>query len=121
MVDKAKTLKTGEWLPGPRSNPGQELDNLAAFNPMLPWLQPLPWLRIEYLMIEIQLDSDDARIRGERGRLQDGMLISEQLEASLPMEMYLQAAEQMQRQVQATMQAFMLPWTSMMFPFWKKD
>ncbi|WP_432695140.1 hypothetical protein ACQUQP_11330 [Marinobacterium sp. YM272] len=141
MTEQKRDVKTGEWLPGKRSTASRELQRPIGFNPLQPWAAMLPWLRLEYLKIELSLEDDQIRVRGEHGRFEDGLHASEQVEACIPAELCLEAAEriqlqlqqqfqqyfqqyfqlQSQQQMQTMMQSFMLPWTAMMFPFWQKD
>ncbi|TCK09184.1 hypothetical protein [Marinobacterium mangrovicola] len=145
MAEHTQNVKTGEWLPGARSaqstsystNSSQELDSLSGFNPFLPWAAMFPWLNFEYLKLEVRLEDDQVRILGEQGRFDRGMHAARQIDASIPTEQIVEAAERMQLQLQQLtqqlmqdqfqqqmnrmMQAAMMPWTAMMFPFLKRD
>lgn len=129
MAEHTQDVKTGEWLPGANSAKNQELETLNGFNPLLPWAPILPWLNFEYLKLEVRLEDDQVRVLGEHGRFDRGMHATRQIDASIPAEQIIEAAErmqhllqrQLQQQMTRMMQAAMLPWTAMMFPFLKQD
>lgn len=132
MAEQIQDVKTGEWLPGANSENSQEPATISEFNPLAPWASMLPWLRLEYLMFEIHLEDDQLRVRGEHGRFEAGLQTKNRIDASIPVELCLEAAEQMQlhlnqmfqhqlqQQMKTMTQAFMMPWTAMMFPFAKR-
>lgn len=101
-----------------RITPPREIERShAGFNPLMPWLGMTAPLQIEYRMIEIRLGAGEARMRGERKTLRDGEIFEESIDAILPAELYLEAAERMQQQVQSMVGAMMMPWMAMMLPF----
>ncbi|SEF85630.1 hypothetical protein [Marinobacterium lutimaris] len=136
MAEHTQNVKTGEWLPGAKStqstsyntNSSRELDSLGGFNPLQPWAAMFPWLKFEYLKLEVRLEDDQVRILGEQGRFDRGLHAARQIDASIPAEQIVEAAERMQlllqqelqQQMNTLMQAAMMPWT-MMFPFLKRD
>lgn len=84
------------------------------FNPLMPWLNPGPWWQAEFLFIEIQLQGDKARIRGERKTFRDGVVSQEAIDGQIPMEHYFAAVDQLQQQTQKMMQAMLTPWVALM-------
>jgi hypothetical protein len=93
----------------------------SLFNPLMPWLNPGQWWQAEYLIIEIQLQGSEARIRGERKAFRDGVVTQQTIDARAPMEHYFDALDQLQQQTQRMMQAMLLPWAALMQPFILKD
>jgi hypothetical protein len=93
----------------------------SLFNPLMPWLNPGQWWQAEYLIIEIQLQGSEARIRGERTAFRDGVVSRETVDARAPLEHYVEAVDQLQQQTLRMMQAMLLPWAALMQPFIPKD
>ena len=76
---------------------------MAALNPMLPWLNMMPSMQIEYQQIEIRLQGEGAHISGRRASYKDGVINEERFNIQGPAQLYLSAAQQMQQQVQSMM------------------
>lgn len=93
----------------------------SLFNPLMPWLNPGQWWQAEYLIIEIQLQGSEARIRGERKAFRDGVVTRETVDARAPAAYYFEAVDQLQQQTLRMMQAMLLPWAALMQPFMPKD
>lgn len=97
----------------------REPQSLSVLQPLLPWLRLMPPLQLEYQLIEIRLSGDQAQVRGERGTLRNGEITREIVDATLPAALYIEAAEELQRQTQAMLQAMLMPWTALMLPFFQ--
>ncbi|MBS97742.1 MAG: hypothetical protein CMI01_03595 [Oceanospirillaceae bacterium] len=108
------TTKNQELEPASNTYP-------AAANNLLPGLglfsSALPGLMIDYRRIEIRLNGGQTSIHGERKTLQDGQITAEQFDLSAPAEIYIEALEAMQNQMNSMIQATLTPWALMMWPF----
>jgi len=108
-------------LPVPVSQTQQQLQPLSIVNPLMPWFNLMPFIRFEYLSVEIRVGDGAAHLHGERKSLRNGELFEERVDATLPAELYFEAAERLQQQMQSMAQALMMPWAAMMLPFFRNN
>ncbi|MGI1671293.1 MAG: hypothetical protein K6L74_13350 [Neptuniibacter sp.] len=98
----------------PTTEKEDSLPAASAFNPMLPWLNMMPNIHIEYRQIEIRLQGEGAKVSGRRASYRDGVINEESINIQGPAQLYFDTAQQFQQQMQNMMSMMLMPWTGAM-------